>query len=251
MFEDQFNDLTNWSDRLWYQNPSPNGAVSVSGSSLRLECRRRDGYPHIAATSVVADAMSGRWWTRGFIEARMRWTAGKGSWPAFWLFDLAHSQGGSNLVSEIDIFEGNGSLPSQISCVLHYNTSGLHGVPDQTRYLTSDIGIDLSDWHTYAVSWESDTVTWFLDGSVIFSCETFSTTGQPKYIVFSMHTFEPDATTPDVLVTEVDWVRVWKRKRNVIPSSVSLDSRSARDIAKSLNVKIVSRSKVRGKPKHW
>ena len=67
----------------------------------------------------------------------------------------------------------------------------------------------------YAVDWSKDRITWYLDGKALMSAPVYDTTDQPMFLLLQMWsggwTKDPDATTPDELQTEVDWVRVWQK----------------------------------------
>ena len=148
----------------------------------------------------------------------MRWTAGNGSWPAFWLLSNANPTGSNSaslLVSELDIQEANGSQPYGLSDALHKNTSGGFGVPDQIGGGWQNMGRDLSGWHTYSALWTDTTITWYVDGVAAVTSPVFASTNQPMFMLFDMWTggwtAPVDSTTPDNLVTEVDWARVWQK----------------------------------------
>ena len=95
-FQDQFDslNLAVWTPHSFWETEVP-GSVSVSNGLLSIANKRSDGYPE--AISV----QSGPEWNGspsrydfmfGYAEARMRFTGGKGSWPAFWLSSVAHAQ---------------------------------------------------------------------------------------------------------------------------------------------------------------
>jgi len=93
----------------------------------------------------------------GRIEAKIKGPTGAGSWAAFWLL-------GSNIdtrpwpgCGEIDITELLGKNPNTT-----YGTP--HGPASGDSYTqTVDGGID-GGYHTYAVDWLPDQITWYLDG---------------------------------------------------------------------------------------
>lgn len=93
----------------------------------------------------------------GRVEARIKGPTGKGTWAAFWLL-------GSNIdtrpwpgCGEIDITELLGKDPNTT-----YGTP--HGPASGDSYTQEvDGGID-GGYHTYAVDWLPDQITWYLDG---------------------------------------------------------------------------------------
>jgi beta-glucanase (GH16 family) len=100
----------------------------------------------------------------GRIEARIKVPVGVGTWPAFWML------GGDLLdgvpwpeCGEIDIMEYRGDISDQTTSTIHGPTtppgSGLG-----TRFLNA---LPMSDgFHTYAIEWRKNSVTFIVDGQV-------------------------------------------------------------------------------------
>lgn len=124
-------------------------------------------YLHIAEDSVewmgaIRAYSSGMLHTRapwkfkyGRFETRCRLPAGKGFWPAFWLYGW-----GGN---EIDIFELGMQDPS-----LHY--SNVHKDINQRHYFHGGEhpGADYAaDFHVFALEWEPASIRWLVDGRVV------------------------------------------------------------------------------------
>ncbi|MBK9176510.1 MAG: glycoside hydrolase family 16 protein [Flavobacteriales bacterium] len=91
--------------------------------------------------------------TYGRFEVRCRIPRGAGLWPAFWGF------GGE---TEIDVFEFCGEQPRLLKGALHrwggtrFSSSGKHKAQDLSRGM-----------HDYAVEWDRDGISWFLDGRLV------------------------------------------------------------------------------------
>ncbi len=110
----------------------------------------------------------------GFIEARMKIPYTSGIFPAFWTFtgDGVVISGGAE---EIDIFEiiasdENGNIDEPY--ILHTN---IHDFPFPIDLSSDDfsaLAIDLSpnfnysDWHVYAIEWNPNRITWYVDGLI-------------------------------------------------------------------------------------
>jgi F5/8 type C domain/Glycosyl hydrolases family 16 len=219
VFEDNFDTYNTsiWSDDTWYENDDPPDAKFVQNGVLNLVSRRSQGYPDIYSTTDNT-----RSWQQGYMEARMRWTGGQGAWPAFWML----SQGWRNTASchtpaaEIDIMEGQGSQPNVFYGAIHRH-SGSHvancGTVAHNTNNTQPQSFRLADnWRTYAVKWTADEVCWYLENVRTHCWPTYDTTdNSPMFMLLSQSTGgwmgNPDSTTPDVLRTEFDWVRVWQR----------------------------------------
>jgi hypothetical protein len=58
-------------------------------------------------------------------------------------------------------------------------------------------------------------VTWYLDGVQTHSAPTYATDNQPMYLLLQEWTggwtYDPDATTPDTLDNQIDYVDVWQQ----------------------------------------
>ncbi|MFM6963500.1 MAG: family 16 glycosylhydrolase [Micrococcales bacterium] len=92
----------------------------------------------------------------GRLEARIKSSQGQGVWPAFWLL-------GANIDSrpwpgcgEIDVMELKGAESNTLWGTVH----GPNGDIGTTKSLATDI----SQWHTYAIDWTPNSITWFVDG---------------------------------------------------------------------------------------
>lgn len=130
--------------------------VTVADGRLKLGVRARNGEWYGRQKEheggmihSIGDAK----FTYGRFEVRCRIPRGSGLWPAFWGF------GGE---TEIDVFEFCGEQPRLLKGALHRW--------GQTRFSSSDKhkAQDLSrDMHDYAVEWDRDGVSWYLDGRLV------------------------------------------------------------------------------------
>lgn len=213
VFADEFDTFSaqRWSRSIWYEDPAAPGEIYTRDGVLHLVSRRASNYPNVSVTTLRR-----RHFRRGYFEARLRWTRGNGSWPAFWLFSVARASG--NVPSpEIDVFEGQGSEPRVFYGTVHRNSSDCCGMPNrQNGNNWQPQGIDLTvGFHTYSALWESTSVTWYLDGRKLMEAPVYDTTDKDMFLILDMWTGgwtrDTDGTTPAELHTEVDWVRVWQK----------------------------------------
>ena len=234
-FADEFAsfDRNVWMNRIWYGADPPAGAIASANGVLNLVSRRADGYPNVTTTTLNAGGGT-KSFLRGYFEARMRWTGGNGSWPAFWLFSQRHStnpaypslnpfcsqNGLANALcysAEIDVMEGQGSEPSVFYGTHHRNSCSCYGVSNQMNSNNyQPQGFRLADaWQVYSVLWTTTHLHWYVNGVLTHSSPVFDSTNQPLYLLLQMWTGGwtrgVDSTTPSELRTEVDWVRVWQR----------------------------------------
>jgi hypothetical protein len=240
-FEDQFDIFNggNWGEGIWYDPGSPPNSIYVQNGVLHLVSRRSQGYQDITATTEGGS--DPKTFQYGYLEARMRWTAGNGAWPAFWLLSYRHAvnpdwpsinsycaehglPAAECYSGEIDVFEGQGSQPATFYHTIHKNSCGCYGVANEQNTANSSNGIGLSGFHTYAVLWTANEMKWYLDDNLIHTEKAsdsarngriFAALRQPMFVLLQMWiggwTVGTDSSTPDELHTEVDWLRVWQQ----------------------------------------
>ncbi len=241
VFFDDFDtfDTTDWIRAGWqgYQT-TPTVDASVANSILTISSRRTDGYPNRNVSSRLGPALQpatgGNLWQNGYFECHSKYPAGKGSWPAFWLFSEHWVATGTvpPYVSEIDIMEAGPGLGglylNAYNHVVHSNTGGTttsHPPPDTfaptgaAQFASPNIGNLTLDYHTYACKWTTTTVSFYCDDIFLASCPVYAnSTNQPMFMILSMWVGKAgawvgayDATTPNVLSHQIDWVRVWQQ----------------------------------------
>lgn len=236
VLDEPFNsiDPSRWQLGMYWEDEQPSDVFTDTGGILHIQSRRSEGYPDRAISTMgyTWDTQPLLDWREGYFEARFRYTDGVGSMPAFWLMSTS-SKNETNWPNppppcppvpynfcpsaELDIFEHfpiNGS--QRYEGTLHRNTAGCCGLPDQTRSVAPDVGFDMSqDWHVYSAKWTATEVCWYLNENLLGCQPVFDTFQQPMFLVLYMWTSvygpSPDATTPDVLDMQVDWVRVWQQ----------------------------------------
>lgn len=100
----------------------------------------------------------------GRIEARIKMPQGVGTWPAFWML------GGDLLdgvpwpeCGEIDIMEFRGDISDQSTSAIHGPTTP-QGSGLGARFLNVSPLSD--DFHTYAIEWKKNSLTFIVDGRV-------------------------------------------------------------------------------------
>jgi len=227
VFADEFNSLDRsvWDDHIWYDDPpSPAWAPTqyVDNGIFHLVSRRNDLYPGCTTNCypiITATTLSsGKSFQYGYFEARMRWTKGPGSWPAFWLISTGWAKTGSCATpsGELDVMEGQGTEPNVLYGTIHKDSASRCGGDNQNGNNYQPVGIDLTaGFHTYAALWTATTVSWYLDDRLVMAAPTYSTDNQPMFLLLQMWsggwTSGPTSATPLELQTEVDWVHVWQK----------------------------------------
>lgn len=97
----------------------------------------------------------------GRIEARLKVPAGRGLWPAFWMLGSNFGVVGWPDCGEIDIMEYIGREPDLILGTMH--GPGYSGALGLSHWNRQDYDI-ADEFHTYAVEWDENQITWYYDG---------------------------------------------------------------------------------------
>jgi beta-glucanase (GH16 family) len=159
--------------------------------------------------SGMVQSGGGQWPTRsagftftyGYVEARVKIPAGKGLWPAFWLWPANY-----NDPPEIDIMENLGDNPNKIYMTYHLP----NGSEAQGTYTGSDFS---QGFHKLGLDWSATALVWYVDGVERFRW-TGTTPNQPMYPIFNLAVGgnwpgSPDATTAFPADYVVDYVRIY------------------------------------------
>jgi len=150
-------------------------------------------------------------------RAKFPTTRVQGAHPALWLFPDGQRYGRWPLSGEIDVVEWYSALPEKVYPSVHY-VDGLNDVHSGQNGTFADV----SDWHTYVVEWNADTMRFIYDGDLIWEHQWAALAPligtQPFDQPFNAVVTQawgglwnaPTDATPDRVTTTVDWVRVWK-----------------------------------------
>lgn len=169
--------------------------------------------------------------TYGKVEARIRTRAHSGNFPAFWMMPQNGTLGWPK-DGEIDIWETINTENITYGTLHSGWTNQSFGSPAQyspekggTKYT------DVSQWHVYAVEWNSESINWYVDGTKYFTYSnqhysdganyTESITwpfDKPFYIILNQSVGDGSwASSPDEkfeYCTEFDYVRVYQKKND-------------------------------------
>lgn len=109
----------------------------------------------------------------------------------------------SSRCPEVDFAESTKD-PKRIKFFLHYGCK-----PSQT---SASKALDMTKWHTYAVSWTPTRITGFVDGVVFFRDTNRSHLPQGKmHAATQLDWFPSGGKKPRTSSMSIDWVRIYKR----------------------------------------
>jgi beta-glucanase (GH16 family) len=244
LFDDEFTgpagsqpDPAKWSIDTGYWNAAARQLECYTNSPDNV---RLDGHGHLILAALYSpgtncgtatlDYTSGRLDTNqkfsaqyGSIQVRMRVPTAQGMWPAFWAVGVDSPTVGDPNAGEMDVMEALGSDAGTRTVY-----GSLHGpYPDPPGGYWSAGGTatawsDLSNWHTYGVSWAPGTVSFQLDGNTYYTASQSSVPpaaewvfdAEPFYLILNLAVGgswpgNPDASTVFPQAMKVDWVRVY------------------------------------------
>jgi beta-glucanase (GH16 family) len=220
-FADEFNNGFNtnvWNDYIWYSPSNATKNYTVENGALKI-WPQRDASGKFFDRTIDTD---GKYYqTYGYFEIEAKLPKGKGTWPAFWLFNHIGSRR-----PEMDIMEAYAGGEG-------WGYTDANGVSIPTTYAPTvwkgdvegqmmgsrmyNAGVDLSaGFHKYAVKWEPNKQTYYFDGKEVLVVNV--TMGDPMYIMldlwFGSASGTPDNSTPQGKANsyEVNYVRAWQFK---------------------------------------
>jgi beta-glucanase (GH16 family) len=207
-----------WNDHMWYETSNPTKNYTVEDGKLKI-WPQRDASGKFFNRTVDTD---GKYYqTYGYFEIEAKLPVGKGTWPAFWLFNHIGDRR-----PEMDVMEAyaGGAAPWGFN---------VNGIPHPQAYAPTvwkgdyegqlvgsrqyDTGMDLSaGFHKYAVKWEPNKQTYYFDGKEVLTLNV--SMGDPMYLMLDLWygsaSGTPDNSTPQGKTNsfEVNYVRAWKFK---------------------------------------
>ena len=213
-------DNVNNHEREWYTSGTDNAALDGQGNLVITAKRENPGnyqcwYGPCEYTSARLSTAGQFTQAYGHFEARMKIPRGQGMWPAFWLLGDNIGDVGWPQCGELDIMENVGNEPNTVHGTIHGpGYSGANGIG-----AAYDGPVLADDFHTYAVDWSPDSISWSVDGNV-YETRTPADAGgnqwvfdHPFYIIMNLAVGgdwpgDPDDSTsfPQQLV--VDYVHV-------------------------------------------
>jgi beta-glucanase (GH16 family) len=196
----------------WYDaaNASINGSHQLVITAAQGGSGNRCWYGPCQYTSARMETKNTFSQTYGKFEARIKFPAGGGLWPAFWLEGANVYQVGWPACGEIDVVEPDGKDPYFVRASAHAR----HFRHPGSVVVHQPI---VSAFHTYGVVWNAHGITWYVDGHVFSHVAAYTgwPFGKPFFIILNLavgggYVGQPDPTTPFPAQMIVDWVHVYR-----------------------------------------
>jgi beta-glucanase (GH16 family) len=196
----------------------PAGTLRVGDGRLTITARKAAApplpdRPDIGYVSGLVSSHPSGSILYGYVEARIRIPAGRGLWPAFWLFQDPGAPG----YGEIDVMEALCHDTTRIYSTLHAGPAwkGRKILQVEPRAAESGAASFADGFHVYAVDWGPERVRTLVDGRETGSWPTEDALKVPMHMMLNLAVGGEWAGPPDDPMAlparmEVDWVRVWR-----------------------------------------
>ena len=197
-----------------YTNSRNNSALDGNGNLVITA--RQEGSGYTSARLTTKGKVQPQY---GRLEARIKIPRGQGIWPAFWMLGGQFPGTPWPNSGEIDIMENIGREPNRVHGTLHGpGYSG--GNPITGSYAHPQNWSFADDFHTFAIDWSPNSITWLVDGNA-YQTFTPANTGsnpwvfnQPFFFILNVAVGGnwpgyPDGSTQFPQQMVVDYVRVY------------------------------------------
>ncbi len=217
-FAEEFNTFDNalWNDHIWYEQPNETKNYEVEDGVLKI-WPQRDANGQFFNRTIDTD---GKYYqTYGYFEVEARLPKGKGTWPAFWLFnhiddrrpeiDVMEAYAGGEAPWGVRDHEGIARPTAYAPTVWKGDVEGQ--LVGTIQYATPDLS---AGFHKYGVKWEPNRQTFYFDGQEVLTVNV--TMSDPMYLMLDLWygsaSGTPDDSTPQGKSNafEINYVRAWQ-----------------------------------------
>jgi beta-glucanase (GH16 family) len=167
----------------------------------------------------------------GRYEWRAKLPAGVGMWPALWMMGTNISSVGWPSCGEIDVVENNGSNPAFVQGSLHSNAGGPTAIYNFTG------GDSVTNFHTYLLDWEANSIQWFVDGNLYETQSSQAPFNAPFFFLMNLAVGgqylgyptagQINAGTVFPAEMQVDYLRVYQQTAQLKISLAQLNGQAA------------------------
>jgi beta-glucanase (GH16 family) len=189
--------------------------LNISNGVLKI-VGKFDGYEWKQYTSgKITTKNKGDWGPGTRIEVRAKLPLGVGTWPAIWMMPTDSNYGTWPDSGEIDIMEAVGRKHGKIFGTIHTGAyNHMKGTHQGKNFYTN-----FNEWHTYALHWGTDNLTWYADGNLYNTFAPDNVNDYAKwpfnrrfYLILNLAlggTLGGNINILDDQIMEVDYVRVY------------------------------------------
>jgi beta-glucanase (GH16 family) len=209
---------TDWGNlQLEYDTDRPEN-VSIDGNGKLRIIAREEQYEESAYTSGRINTRGLYSHEHGRFEARILLPIGQGIWPAFWMLGADFPGVSWPDCGEIDIMEYRGQQPNILVGSIHGpGHSGNNAISGKYQ----SPGFLNERYHVYAIEWDTESITWFIDDIQYHRVERTDLPGGARWVydhpffvllnvaVGGRWVGPPDDSTVFPQTMKVDWVRVY------------------------------------------
>jgi beta-glucanase (GH16 family) len=205
-----------WGNNELQNYTSSRNNSALDGNGNLVITARQEGSGYTSARLTTKGKVQPQY---GHLEARIKIPRGQGIWPAFWMLGGQFPGTPWPNSGEIDIMENIGREPHLVHGTLHGpGYSG--GNPITGQYMHPQGWSFADDFHTFAIDWSPNSITWLVDGNA-YQTFTPANTGsnpwvfnQPFFFILNVAVGGnwpgyPDGTTQFPQQMVVDYVRVY------------------------------------------
>lgn len=108
-------------------------------------------------------------WKYGYIEVRAKLPEGRGTWPAIWMLPTLDRDMRWPRDGEIDIMEHVGYNQNMVYTTIH--TEKYNHIQNTQKWDSLQVENVAQTFHTYAIDWTEEGLTWYIDGEPHYSLE--------------------------------------------------------------------------------
>jgi beta-glucanase (GH16 family) len=212
-----------WGNREWeYYTSHPENAYVSNGVLHIVAWQERIKNSDYTSARMKSEGLFAKQYGR--FEFRAKFPQGKGFWPALWLMPENNNYGGWPSCGEIDVVENRGNHPDVVQGTIHYAAAANGKHLQSSGLYTFPAGDGVYNFHTYAVEWATNSISWFVDSHLYETQTNWSTDtapypapfNQPFYIIMNMavgglYSGYPDTNTVFPGDMQVDYIRVYDK----------------------------------------
>jgi beta-glucanase (GH16 family) len=148
-------------EREYYTSRATNAYVANGVLHIVAQQESYGGFPFTSARMKSQNLFSKKY---GRIEFRAKLPQGLGYWPALWMLGTNISSVGWPACGEIDVMENKGSSSTQVGGTIHYADVNNNDVYQAKSFTLPTPGDSVTNFHTYAIQWTSNSIVWQVDG---------------------------------------------------------------------------------------